>query len=80
MATVYVPGGLSAFAGGEDTVVIDAPRIHELLMALDVRYPALAERVRDMAVAIDGQIFGSPGYQPLRPDSEVHFIPTISGG
>jgi hypothetical protein len=33
-----------------------------------------------MAVAIDGEIYADPGYQALRPDSDVHLVPRIAGG
>jgi len=80
MATVYLPSGLRQFADGAESVVVDAPRIHELLTLLAERYPAMRESLEETAVAIDGVVYQQPGYQPLRPDSEVHLVPRIAGG
>ena len=80
MATVYLPSGFARLTGGVDTLSIDAPRIAELLAALRAKYPQLADQIDEMAVAIDGEIYSEPGYQALRPDSDVHLVPRIAGG
>jgi sulfur-carrier protein len=80
VATVHLPGGLRQFSGGLDRVVIDAPHAHGLLIALGDRFPAMRPSLDEMAVAIDGDIYTQPGYQPLRTDSEVHLLPRIAGG
>jgi sulfur-carrier protein len=80
MATVHLPSGLRQFAAGVETVDIDAPRVHELLAALSTRFPEMADSLAEMAVAIDGEIYTQPGYQALRPESEVHLLPRIAGG
>jgi hypothetical protein len=33
-----------------------------------------------VAVAIDGEIYSDPLLEPVGPQSEVHFLPAISGG
>ena len=80
MATVFLPRGLASIAGGVDEVVIDAPRVAELLRELVARYPALGGRLGEMAVAVDGDIYNDPDYVPLGPDSEVYLVPRIAGG
>ena len=80
MATVHLPAGLRQFANGVESVEIDAPRVHELLAELSNRFPPMAEPLAEMAVAIDGEIYTQPGYQELRPTSEVHLLPRIAGG
>jgi molybdopterin converting factor small subunit len=80
MATVYLPSGLTAFTDGVDTVEIDASRVIDLITALAERFPALAPQLDEMAVAIDGEIYQEPGYQPLTARSEVHLVPRIAGG
>jgi molybdopterin converting factor small subunit len=80
MAIVHVPSGLTAFTSGAASVEIDAPRVVELLAALAARFPALAPQLDEVAVAVDGEIYQQPGYQPLRADSEVHLVPRIAGG
>ena len=80
MATVHLPSGLRQFSDGIETVQIDASHAHGLLAALATRFPAMAAALDDMAVAIDGDIYTQPGYQPVRPESEVHLLPRIAGG
>jgi len=80
MAVVVISSGLRGYTGGEERVQIEARRVKELLDALVARWPALAEPLSQMAVAIDGEIHASPLFRPLRPDSEIHFVPKIGGG
>jgi molybdopterin converting factor small subunit len=80
MATVFLTSGLTALAGGVDAVVIDAPRVAELLRELVARHPALGGRLEEMAVAVDGEIYNDADYVALGPDSEVHLVPRIAGG
>jgi molybdopterin converting factor small subunit len=80
MAIVHLPSGLRRFAGGAEVVTIDAPRVHELLARLGEQFPAMADSLDEIAVAIDGVVYQQPGYQPLGADSEVHLVPRIAGG
>ena len=80
MATVHLPSGLTQYTGGAESVVIDAPRLPELLAALRDRFPLIADHLDQMAVAIDGEIYQDPGFQALRADSDVHLVPRIAGG
>jgi hypothetical protein len=80
MATVVISSGLRSYTGGEERVEIEARRVKELLDALVARWPALEEPLSQMAVAIDGEIHGNAQFRPLRPDSEIHFVPKIGGG
>jgi len=80
VATVHLPSGLTAFTGGVDSIDIDAARVPELIAELRHRFPQLSDHLDGMAVAIDGEIYQDPGYQPLRADSDVHLVPRIAGG
>ena len=80
MARVHLPSGLTAFTDGVSDVEIDASRVADLLAALATRFPRLASQLDEIAVAVDGEIYQQPGYQPLRSDSEVHLVPRIAGG
>ena len=80
MPTVHLPRSLAQHTGGVETVAVEARRVHDLLVALTDRFPGLAGPIEEMAVAVDGEIYQDPGYQTLRPDSEVHLIPRIAGG
>ena len=80
MATVHFPSGWTQYTNGVDTILIDAPRVDELLQSLIERFPALATQLEQVAVAIDGQVFHHARYEPLRPESEVHLLPPVAGG
>ena len=80
MATLHVPSGLTQFTGGATTIELEAARVSEALDELGRRFPGLAPHIAEMAVAIDGEIFTQPGYQPLSASSEVHLLPRIAGG
>jgi hypothetical protein len=80
LAVVVISSGLRGYTGGEERVQIEAKRVKELLEALVARWPGLEEPLSQMAVAIDGEIHGNAEFRPLRPDSEVHFVPKIGGG
>ncbi len=80
MATVYFPATLLPYTSGVGEVTVDAARVAELLTAVTAQFPLLVEPLRQMAIAIDGEIYADPGYQSLGVDSEVHFVPRIAGG
>ena len=64
----------------ERTVFVDASRVDELLKAVVERFPALAEPLALMSIAVDGEIHLNPDYLPLTEKSEVHLVPRIAGG
>ncbi len=80
MARVHLPGGLSAHTGGLECVDVDATRVGELILDLTLRFPGLAEPIRGMAIAIDGEIYNDAPYHALRDDSEIYFVPPVAGG
>jgi sulfur-carrier protein len=80
MAVVHLPSGWTEHTGGIEELTIDAPRVDELMAALTRRFPGLTRILEQSAVAIDGQVYHHARYQALRPDSEVHLLPAISGG
>jgi molybdopterin converting factor small subunit len=80
VATVHFPSGWKEHTGGVDELVVDAPRVDQLILALAARFPALTEQLEEVAVAIDGQIYHHARYEALSSRSEVHFLPPVAGG
>ncbi len=81
MATVFLSPGLRRFADGAEKVEIEARTVRDLIDALDRRFPGIGERLRSgTAIAIDGEIITDPLLEPIPPGSEIHFLPSISGG
>ena len=80
MATLFLPRAIASLVDGIDQVEIDAPRVVELLQELVRRYPAVEDRLGEMAVAVDGDIYHDADYVPLQPNSAVHLVTRIAGG
>ena len=85
MAQVEIPSRLQERTGGASRIEIEAQNIRQLLRELDSRYPGLADELRaTSAIAIDGEIIGGKVEDALleriQPDTEVYFVPAVSGG
>ena len=79
MARVFLPSGLTN-RDTPDPLIVDAPRVLELMELLARRFPELSDVLPSMAVAIDGEIYNDADYRPLSDDSEVHLVPRVAGG
>lgn len=79
MAQVIFNAELAILAGVRETQV-EAATVRALLRELEHRFPALAGRLDELAMAVDGEIIHSPLLERLEPDSEVHFLAPIEGG
>lgn len=80
MATVFLPGEISQHTDDIESIVIDAPRVHELMQVLIARFPGAADALARMAVAIDGEIYNDADYIEISANSEIHLVPRIAGG
>ena len=77
---MVVPQALRALTGAE-RVTLAARDVRGLLRALEARYPGFGETLgARFAVAIDGDIRNDAELDPLADESEVTFLPPISGG
>ena len=81
MASVFFPRALQPFTGGAERAEIEASDVRELFRALEARFPDLKDRLRSgLAVTIDGEIVPDPLLERIGPESEIHFLPPVSGG
>lgn len=82
MARIILTSGLSnQFTNGLIELEVDAVDVRGLISLLDERYPGIGDELnREMAVAIDGQIFQEPFLEKISENSEVYFLPRIGGG
>lgn len=87
MAEVYLPGSLLAlFPGAPRRLTVEAATVHELLLALDARWPGLWDRLADAGpvvrehvnIFVDGE--KSELSTTLQPEAVVRVIPALSGG
>ena len=88
MAVVFIPKQLESAAGGLSRVEVEGATVRRLLDALAPRHPDLVAALLDekgalrsnLAVAVDGDVLPEGLRGEVAPDSEVHFIPALSGG
>ena len=80
LAVVVVPPSLRALTGAE-RVTLGASDVRGLLRALDARFPGFREKLGErFAVAIDGDIRNDAELDELGEQTEVTFLPPLSGG
>jgi molybdopterin converting factor small subunit len=86
MALVFIPTMLQPLTGGTSEVRVAGRTIRTIINNLEGLFPGLKERLLqegdmrpDVAVAVNGEIAFDLA-DPVEEDSEVHFIPPISGG
>lgn len=81
MATVVLPRGLQTFAEGVERIEVQAGTVRSVIRELSSRFPDLKEHLESgLAVSIDGEIINEPLLEPVEDQSEVCFLPSISGG
>jgi sulfur-carrier protein len=68
-------------------VVVPGATVREVIVELERRYPGIgmrlveADRLRpNISVLVNGVASQKRLREPVAPDSEIHFVPTISGG
>ena len=86
MALVFIPAAMQTLTHGEAQVRVAGRTVRAVLNHLEARFPGIKERLLqgselrpDMAVAVDGEIIFDLT-DAVADDSEVHFVPPISGG
>lgn len=87
MAVVFIPPLMQGLTEGDVMVLVQGTTLRQVVNNLGTLYPGLKERLLDgddlspgIAVSVDGEFTRLGLLQPVREDSEVHFLPAISGG
>jgi molybdopterin synthase sulfur carrier subunit len=87
MAVVWIPSLLQDLTGGRQTIAVQGSTVGEIVENLEAVYPGVKARLcdgdalrRGIAVAIDTQVARLGLAEPVPENSEVHFLPAISGG
>ncbi len=87
MAKVWIPALLRGMTGGQSEIELPGETVRALIDALEARYPGIRERLMEddrlrpnIAVVVDGVRSRQGLRQPVSEQSEVHFVPAISGG
>lgn len=89
MAVVWIPSLLRDITGGAERVVAPGRTLRGVINSLDAAYPGIRRSLIDderdaihpaFAVAIDGDTSHLGLLQPVSEDSEIVFVPAVSGG
>ena len=74
-------------SNGEQRVVVEGKNVRQIIESLDQNYPGFKDRLVEdgrvkpnISVAIDGEITPLGMIEKVSEESEVHFLPAISGG
>ena len=87
MATVYIPTMLLPVTGGVRQTEVEARNVRQLINGLEEQFPGIKDRILEddqvrsnLAVSIDGEVARMGLLERVSENSEVHFVPAISGG
>jgi molybdopterin converting factor small subunit len=87
MVTVYIPTMLQTLTAGVKQAQVEAGNIRQVVDRLEDLFPGIRERLVEdgtlrpnLSVAIDGEVGRRGLLERVRENSEVHFVPAISGG
>ena len=87
MALVFIPSLMQNLSNGEQRVSVEGANVRQIIDNLDSMFPGFKNRLVEngrvkpnISVAIDGEITPLGMIEKVTEDSEVHFLPAISGG
>lgn len=87
MAVVWIPALIRPLTEGKSQVVVEGENVRAIVEALEARYPGVAARIVEddcirpgLNVAVDGTVGNKGLREPVGPNSEVHFVPAMTGG
>jgi molybdopterin converting factor small subunit len=87
MATATIPSLMRKLTGGRDRVTVSGKNLREAIADLDRQFPGIANQLIEdgdikpsIAVSIDGEVCTNGVLDTIRDNSEIYFMPQISGG
>lgn len=87
MPVVWIPSQMRDLTHGRERVSVAASTVRHAISELDVLFPGLGQRLLEngdlkphIAVVVDGEEGPLGLAEALQPESELHFLPAISGG
>lgn len=87
MPIVYIPAALRKYSNDVRKLEVAAKTIREVVDQLEANFPGIKDRLLEdgdfrhgIAVAIDSRISSHGMLENVKSDSEIHFVPSVSGG
>jgi molybdopterin synthase sulfur carrier subunit len=87
MAEVWISTKMQRFSGGLEKIQVLGSTVRQIVNNLDQEYPGMKDVLcidneidPGIAVVIDGETSNLGMLDKVREDSEMHFIPAMSGG
>ena len=87
MPIIFVPSLMQKLCNGEQKLIIEGANLRQVINNLDLQYTGFKDRLVEdgkikpnISVAVDGEITPLGMIQKVGPNSEIHFLPAISGG
>jgi molybdopterin synthase sulfur carrier subunit len=87
MAKVWIPSLMRDLTGGQTVVAVKGSTVRQIVENLEAAYPGIRKRLLrgdklkpTIGVAVDGDVSRLGLLERVGPNSEVHFLPAVSGG
>ena len=87
MAEVWIPPRMQNITRGQEQVQVGGATVRQILNNLEKEYPGIKEELvyeddimPGIAVIIDGETGNLGMLDKVQENSEIHFLPAISGG
>ena len=87
MPVVWIPSLMRDLTGGVEKVSVAGATLRQVIRNLNEAYPGVMERLCDegrlkpgLAAVVDSRVLGRGLSEQVRDESEIHFLPAISGG
>lgn len=87
MVRVFLPSGLRRLTGGKGELSAFGETVREIIADLERQFPGIRDRLCDtdrlrpgMSVVVGSTIAARGLLEPVPPDAEVHFLPSVGGG
>ena len=87
MAKVFIPALLHQFTNNVSQIDVEGENVRTIVNNLDIKFPGIKSKLVEgnkikpsISVAVVGNITPMGLLEDVESDSEVHFLPAISGG
>ena len=87
MPRVFIPPTMRSLTGGREVVDASGANVREVLEDIENQFPGIMDRLcqdgsirPEVSLVVGGSISTLGLLQQVEKDTEIHFLPAISGG